>query len=511
MKQKILTWFKINISMDFLDPRKRRSHRLRLIVGYGLITIAIGLATVILVYGAYGYSIDRKTGGIVQNGLLFVDSKPGNTNIYLNGKSINSATAARLILPAADYELILKKTGYRDWKRSFTLYEHSIARFVYPYLFPVKLVTASLKSYASLPVLVTQSPDRRWLLLQNPAATSRVVSFDEFDTSDPRKPARPLLLPSNLLTGGSEGTLTEVEWSADNNHLLIKHDYQGASEFILIDRREPSRSMNLNRVFAFNPTQIQLYDKKVDKLYFYDRSTSTLRLANVREAALEPVLLNRVLAFKPYGTDLISYITDNQMPPGQVSARIWDKQQSHQLTSFPVGDTYLIDAVQFQSNWYYVAGSNTSDRLSIFKNPLNDLKNITVGRARPMTTFLITGAKMVKFSTNTRFLAFQGAQKLVVYDFEESKRYQYNSPSASESPLRWMDGHRLIGVSEGQVLVWDYDATNRQSLVPTLLPTGGYYSSDFNRLYTVATVTGSESKTLQTTEMRAGVDLPANP
>ena len=123
--------------MDFLDPRKRRAHNIRLIIGYVLVAIVIGLATVIIVYGANGYGINTKTGQIVQNGLLFADSNPGGSEIYLNGTDKNTKTAARLILPAGNYTLTLKKDGYRDWTRQFTLSEQSVARYVYPLLFPI--------------------------------------------------------------------------------------------------------------------------------------------------------------------------------------------------------------------------------------------------------------------------------------------------------------------------------------------------------------------------------------
>ena len=95
--------------MDFLDPRKRRAHNIRLMIGYGLVAIAIGLTSVILVYGAYGYGINTKTGELIQNGLLFVDSKPADAGIYLNGQQNQSPTGARLTLPAGSYELTVKK------------------------------------------------------------------------------------------------------------------------------------------------------------------------------------------------------------------------------------------------------------------------------------------------------------------------------------------------------------------------------------------------------------------
>src|SRR4051812_14198680 len=120
--------------MDFLDPRKSRRNRIRLMVGYFLIGIVIALATVILVYGAYGYGINTKTGQIIQNGLLFVDSQPGGATIYLNDKSQSSKTAARLVLASGDYRLSIQKDGYHSWQRNFVLNEHSVARYVYPFL-----------------------------------------------------------------------------------------------------------------------------------------------------------------------------------------------------------------------------------------------------------------------------------------------------------------------------------------------------------------------------------------
>ena len=184
--------------MDFLDPRKRRANRIRLIIAYALMWIAVGLGTIILVYAAYGYGINTKTGEVVENGLLFVDSRPTGAEIYLNGKDQNTTTAARLVLPAGNYTLSLKRSGYRDWQRSFSLEEHSIARDVYPFLLPTKPQVTPLKTFSSEPSLVTQSPDRRWYLVQNPDSTSATISFDEYDTTDLTKQNQVLDMPAAI-------------------------------------------------------------------------------------------------------------------------------------------------------------------------------------------------------------------------------------------------------------------------------------------------------------------------
>lgn len=498
--------------MDFLDPRKRRSHRTRLILGYGLVGIAIMLATIILVYAAYGYGIDTKTGTIVQNGLLFVDSKPGGAEIHLNGSRYqNATTAARLVLPAKEYDLKLEKDGYRSWQRKFFLEEHSVARYVYPFLFPQKPFTSSLKIYPRMPEMITQSPDRRWVLVQVPSS-SRAVSFDQFDTSNLKDPVRTLSLPLNLLATGAPGSFTEIEWASDNNFLILQHTYNGGHEFIMLDRRQPSQSVNLNRLFKINPTQILMRNKKSDRLYIYDQAAKTVRIGVLGSGALEPVLLSQVLAFKPYGNSLISYVTDRQSPAGQVSFGIWDNGSTYLLAASPVAERYLLDAAQFHGSWYYIIGSSAGDRIKIFKDPLSDLKDSSIGRAHPVRTLRLEGTTGVKFSENTRFIAAQAGQEFAVYDFEEDDSYNYKLKEQIAAPLKWMDGHRLIGTTEGQVFVIDFDATNKQVIIPTSQVNGGYFSGNYNRLFTLsAAAAGGSGVALQNIDMRAGTDLPQDP
>ena len=60
--------------MEYLDPKKHKAHLIRLAVGYLLIGIALILTTVILLYRAYGFGL--KNGEVIQNGLIFVSSRP---------------------------------------------------------------------------------------------------------------------------------------------------------------------------------------------------------------------------------------------------------------------------------------------------------------------------------------------------------------------------------------------------------------------------------------------------
>jgi len=498
--------------MDYLDPRKRRAYNLRLVVGYVLVAIVIALATVILVYGANGYGINTKTGQIVQNGLLFVDSSPGGAEIYLKGRDQHATTSARLVLPAGNYSLTLKKEGYRDWTRQFRLNELGVSRYVYPFLFPEKPVATNLKSYPANPGLFTESPDRRWLLVENNQQSITAPVFDQYDLStlDDQTPlVQQLTIPAGVFTAYTpNSTLTVVEWSTDNNNLLLQYTSASANEYIVFNRAHPDQSFNVNKMFNIAPAKVSLYNKKADRLYIYTQSDGSLRLGDTGNQTLGPVILKNILTFKPYGKDLITYVTLNGEPDGMAAARIWDNGQTYKLSEFSAGGTYLVDAAQFSGHFYYAAGSDTAGRVIIYKDPIDYIKNPIYKRAQPLLSLVNPGVKKLGFSDNARFLGTQSGQQFAVYDFETGSLYRYSITEPLAGVMAWMDGHRYIGDSSGKVFVMDYDGTNRQVLTDSNYQYGGLFDQNYHNMLTIVPAADGSSYTLQDVDMRAGQDLP---
>ncbi|HEX5394967.1 MAG TPA: PEGA domain-containing protein [Candidatus Saccharimonadales bacterium] len=491
--------------MDFLDPRKRRAHSIRLFVGYILVAIAIGLGGWLLLNAASGYGVNPKTGDIVQNSLLFVNSNPGGADVYINDQLQSSKTAARLILPAGSYKLSIKKDGYRDWTRTVTLDESSVARYVYPFLFPSEPRVVALKTYDKQPPLITQSPDRRWLLVQRPALSNGDVVFDEYDTKAFQKAPQPLVVPSGVFSTTTGSVLKEVEWSTDNKNVILSNSYKGGSEFIIFNRDVPAQSVNINKIFKVSPTQVALRDKKISQLYIYTKKDGKLLVANTSNSKLSP-LLNDVIAFKPSGPNLINYVSAAGAPKDMALARIWDGKLSYTLHTFKAGKQYLIDEAQFQGHWYYVAGSSSDERVNVYKDPLDTLKNASIRHASPILSLSLLGATEVSFSNNTRFIEAQNGHDFSVYDLEQKNFYRYTLDAPMAAVLHWMDGHRLIGQSQGKFFAMDYDSTNQQLLTASNYTRGGFFDTSYQQLF--ITTTQKKGVVLSAADMRAGVDLP---
>ncbi|MEO5627832.1 MAG: PEGA domain-containing protein [Candidatus Saccharimonadales bacterium] len=488
--------------MDFLNPNKKRANHIKLLIGYVLIAIAVALVTLILVFQSYGYDLDRKTGAIIQNGLLYVAAQPEPADIYLNGKQYKSLSDAKLVLPSDVYKIELKHDGYSPWSRTVSLAGGTIERVVYPFLFPSKLSAKEQKVYTAAPSFSTQSPDRRWILVQQPG---QIGVFDEFDANDSTKPATTVTVPTSLWTASKQHSLKTLEWSTDNRHFLVQHDYDGGSEFVVIDRESPDQSYSVNKTFAVNPTKVSLRDKNYDQLYLFDQPSGKLNVANFKNKTTTP-LLTGVLDYKTHSADLVLYATNDKATAGKTRIMIRDDSGSYLLREVTASTTYLLNLAQYSDHWYMAAGASNENAVFVYKDPLSTVKQ-NDSHTLPITALRVNNPQWLEFSANTQFLALESGPQFAVYDFENQHSFKYDLqiPLDGAAPhASWMDGHRLILNSQGKMVVVDYDGINLQTLSANqagLLP---MFDRQYKLLYTMAPSSTVGSQALSRTNLIVG-------
>ena len=469
--------------MDFLDPKKRRQHIIMLYIGYGLISVAIVATSVVLLYQSYGFGINRK-GDVIQNGLLFLSSQPAAADITINGNLVGTKTNTRLVTPAATYKIALSKSGYDDWKRVIILDPSSVARFDYPILIPSKLTTSALQTYFGPPTMASPSPDRRWLAIGEPGA---MTTFEIFDFNNPAKNATVIKLPDGLLT---KATTVEswlpMEWSDDNSHLMLKHVYDDKFEYILLNRSNVAESVNLSRSLGASPDELTFRDKKYDKYYLYTAATKLLSTATLQNATPQTVI-EKVLEYKTYGNDIVLYATDDTAPPSKVNVRILDGNKSYAVRTLPSNTNYLLDITKYDGTFFAAVGATSDNRVSIYKDPEAQITSAQ-RLAVPVNVLKVTAPNYISFSSNAQFIMAENGQQFSVYDVFNKKDYNYTSSAPLDMPqthATWMDGNRLTYASANNMHVFDYDYTNRHTLMPNTSSYTPFYSPDYRTIYTL--------------------------
>jgi len=471
--------------MDFLDPKKQRTHRIRLYYGYALMVIAISLAALLLLYQAYGYNFNLQTGDITQSGLLFVGAHPETADVYIDGQP-RGKTDQRLTLPASNYTMELKRSGYRSWRRKFTIIGGDIQRFLYPFLFPENLVVTDKQLLVAQPAFTSQSLDRHWLLASQPGAP---VVFNLTDLNTELANPLPLSVPPALFTQtGNTHTVQAVEWSSDNLHVVLKHTFDTGSEFVLVNVEVPASSVNLTRVFAAAPfTEIALRDKRFDGYYLYNQSLKTLLTAELQASTTSP-LLDGVLQFKSHGPTELLYATAVGAAEGRVLIKVRDNGQDYTVRDLPADSPYLLDITRFNNRWYIVAGALKDQKIYVLRDPVSALQRNPVAKLIPAAILRMENTQFASFSLNARFVALQAGSRFDVYDAETNRSYRYDTGLVLPENYKatWMDGHRLSLISQGKVHVIDYDGTNHQTLSASYDGSMPFFDRDYKAMYSFA-------------------------
>jgi hypothetical protein len=491
--------------MDFLDPKKRKAHNIRLMIGYALMTIALLLASVLLLFVAFGYGINSSTGQVTQNGLLFVDAHPEQASIVIDGRD-RGKTDGRFVMEAGEYTVELSREGYRSWKRDFVLEGGNIVRLVYPFLFPQNLESRDLLAYATTPDMVSSSPDRRWILSHTPAAMS---ALQLTDTSTDQLRTAQLALPAGLFAGRT-GTQTfkDVEWSTDNRHLLVKYSFDGGYDYLILDRDKPELSISVSQVFGRAFTNVTLRDKKADQLYLYDESGGVLTAGRTSDKSTEQVLTG-VISFWPYKQNELLYTTNTGAAADKSLVRLKDSQTTYTIREVVRANKFMLNMAEFDGDTYVVCGSVSDGKVYIYKNPLDTLKSDSKKQLLHTLLMRLDNPEFLSFSANTRFISVQSGAKFAIYDLETKNQYKYDSglQLAAKQEARWMDGHRLMLLADGKVQVFDYDGINKQTLVDATSGFVPMFDRDYNQLFTVSPLLADKAKVgLLRTDLNLGTE-----
>ena len=492
--------------MDFLDPKKRRAALIRLILGYILLGIALILTTIILLYQAYGFGI--KNGQVIQSGLVFVSSQPSPAQIFINGQLNTSTTNTRLLLPAGQYTLQLQRSGYRIWLRAMTVEGGVVEHFDYPFLFPTNLVTKVTQKFATPPPVAAQSPDRRWLLVE-PDATA-YGTFALTDLSHPTVAPTSVVIPQNIfsLTTGTSSWQV-IQWSNDNQHVLLKHITTNgatqASEYIMVDTQNPQASFNLTKLLGVNPTTIQLNNNLYNSYFLYSQPNQTLMTATQSNPQPQPLLSN-VLGFQAHGSSTILYATSLGAPAGKAYIKLLYGGQTYTIRGVTISPTYILNLTQYNGAWYVVAGSPADSRTYVYKNPMQTVQTAPKGLVElpaPVEVFTVPSPNFAAFSANAQLVMVENGTQVGVYDAQTNRAYAYHLVSPIDPPqpnVTWMDGNRLVYVSNGKVVVVDYDNTNHQVLNEADPSYSLLFDSSYKFLYTFGQMTTKDATGAQTSQ-----------
>lgn len=405
--------------------------------------LAIVLGSIFLVAFAQGYRYDFLTGQIKESGLVLVDSKPNNADIYINGKQSKYATPLRLTnAPIGPMNIELVRPEFRLWKRSLTVQAQQVSFADYAILLPQKLkYTSYLTDYKVAELVQPQKQRRSFILTTKPEAA--IWQLD--NNQNPTKLYAP---PPN----SGDTDLTGLSVNADGSRLLVNQRTGTSVSKLVITGQDAS--LNLSANLQITSGSLSFNPSNNNELYWISQE-GLLRKVNIDKQTIGPVLAQNVVAMQPEGNQIYAVLGPDA---NSTKATLWridgnSAKKTAVNIVMPQSPSYTLALSADRAGDYLALLSTATKELIIIRNPGDD---------KPKTGLLSKTATAFSISKNGQRIVYDSGDKLKTYDLEQAERFDFGVNISNLQSWTWYDDNHLAIVANNQLRFIDYDGQNDQ-------------------------------------------------
>lgn len=256
--------------MDLEDRERQRKRQFVkvLIAEIGMVLSVLAIV-VLATLSAMGFFVS-KNGTIEQSGLVQIHSIPTGASVDVDGNTLFPRTNLSRSMAAGEYEIKITRDGYDTWKKRVPIRSGTLLRLYYPRLFlldrtaeAVQVLGSDLKFYSASSdqtnILYSEKDGVSWRLLD--------IRGDDVKT-------RKLDLTKVLATRDSvfDGAITIIEWSKDNNYVLIRAQTKQETEWLLINLTDVSQSLNLTKTFGMEFEHVEMAGGSARQLFVLEKT-----------------------------------------------------------------------------------------------------------------------------------------------------------------------------------------------------------------------------------------------
>lgn len=438
-----------------MDPeRAKRRQSAKIIISETIMVLAVVITVTILAFIVSGYWLNSDF-KVERNGLLQISSVPTGADIYIDGDSSwLQRTNTSKVLSSGEHSVKLTKDGYDSWQKTINISEGLLYRIHYPRLFLQNRTPESLLDITGT-TLATTSPDHNSLILINNTTEWAFINLD----SDEIKPEpidisqifSSVSLAPDATTGLFTGTIQDIKWDYDGTHALFKTNNTDTTEWVLLDVKNPTKSINLTKEFGANFNEIQILDNSSNNLLAI--RNGNLHKIDVSGKSISAVLAENVTNFDHYNNEVVfSATTTSEAPVNYIGLLKLgdDKITTLEETNSPV----LVTLSRFYDDKYITV---LSDRLvSLYKKEdFTKIKDFEL-------TFQPTS---IKVGHNGEFITMSLDNQIATLDMEAMSVTEWQ-PSGTR--FGWIDNDMVYAVADNSLTVYDFDGYNQRTIASSV-------------------------------------------
>lgn len=487
-------------SIDFESPRFKSALRT---LQYVFLTVFVVAGTIILVYAGQGYDINRRTGELIQNGLLLVNTSPDGSVVFIDGQAESDLTPSRFPLPAGDYDIRIEQAGYLPWQKQIPVIGSQVEWLYYPILIPEQLITENVSALSNVEFIRQSADGSRFLVRQKGDGTVfHLFSIEGSALTDDERLTLPVDTFELRNSSGRFGSFSFEGWASDNQTVLLRHSVGRQVEYILFDIQQPSESVNVSRQFDLDLRDARFINGQASQLYAL--VGGDLRRFDLQSDTLSAPIIRDVSRYVLYEDQYVIYIR-NDDTDGLLLGMVRDDGQSAVIERLSgTTNDYRLEFASYDDEFHLALLDRSEDKLTLVIDPQSLIDN---DQAQIESTQVdVADVQYISFSRNGQFISAQSGSSFYTYDFDRNRTHNFTIDVRlpADYEVEWLNGTHLVAHDRtDRLFLFEFDGGNIRPLVNAHPDFGVFTDNAAETLYTLSPTGNSDRVFLQSTNLLA--------
>jgi len=478
-------------------PTERRRALFWRTTRYMVTVLAVISLTALLFFIMLGYRFNRDNGTIQQGGLVQFISQPSGAKITVGEAQLANPTRSKITLNPGDYLVKLERTGYDLWQKNITVRAGTVLWLDSARLVPTSRTSESMESFSVLnSTLVSESGKLMAFLADKSKPAFSFASLTDADKVE----LAPVTIPSSLIAQkkGVKNTYVLVEWSRNDRHIIVRHDYGKQREFLLVDTSNPENTTAIRPVSSTEPVEVMFDPRSATDLIVRYKDGS---VRQVTSGVVSSPILKNVATMATAKGSLVLYST---LPEGKITKTGYltlGQSKPKELAAYSTRSRIQLALGEYYYDDYLTTVIGNS--VAIEKIP--DFPRSDEGRLLEKTViarFRLENTPIeVSMHNRSRLVAFSASRHMTTYDLELNKKSEVpiRGKQTLSRPQQWLDNQHFWSDGSSMLRQYEYDGSNQADIVKVAPGFSTAYTQSGKYLYSIAKV--DKGYALQRTKM----------
>lgn len=437
-----------------MDPEKRaRRQSLRIIISECFMVLAVVITVAILAFMVSGYWVNGDF-KIERQGMLQISSLPTGADVIIDGESAwNQRTNTSKVLASGEHTIELRKEGYDTWSRKVNIAEGLLYRVHYPRLFlneREKQESLDVSSIAN----ITVSPNREQMLLIDNTTEWQIVDLTR-EELEPKKIDISNVFTSVSMAPGAHkglfnGKISKMDWSANNERILIKASVDDGCEWVVLDTKNPSESVNITKLFNADFSKISITDNSARN--FIAILNGNLHKIDLGSRQISAVLAPRIIDYDYHDSEIIFSAESDTEEEKYYIGLLKNHGDAPEIIK-KTNSKPLVTLSRFYDN-KYIAILEDNELSIIEKNSKNLFLSSTI--LQPVDDLRVGHEGEFQIAVSGNYITTIDMEAKTVTEWQ------------TEHNFDWLDSDMIYTINESELIVYDFDGQNRRVITKSV-------------------------------------------